>query len=474
MYRMRLLLASASLILALLAAGCGGSGSAGGAAAVAPADSIAYVWLDSDRGSEEWRAALAVVDRLPGARRALGEGVARALATLGPNGRKELEAALGPELVLVALRGGRTVALTRPRDRGALERLLRRLPSSLVSSELEGWTALGERQSDLDAFRQALARGRLEQDELFRELTGKLPAGALVRVFARASELAALASSRAKGVPGLPGAGALGPFAGADVALALSAEREGIRISGVARSRRGDLGTSYAPTLLERVPADARIAVSFRGSDALLAAVRQAGGGTGAAKRFEDLLGVPLERVARLFVGEGLLFVRRGATVPEATIVLRPADAAAGEQTLVDLARSLARRTGLRLSTARERGVEVTRIGSGGAALALGRLGDLLVATTATGGPASLGAAGQPLTADPGFMAAAKLAGFKGRTSGLLYVHPAGLLALVDGTGNGGAVPPAVRGGLGALGSILLQTEADGTTAKVTAFVRVP
>lgn len=470
---MRLMLASTWLLLALLVAGCGGSAPAGGAAAVAPAESIAYIWLDADRRSAQWRAALAIVDRIPGARRSLDSQLAQVLAGMG-TATKELDAALGPEVVVSVLRGGRAVALTRPRDRAALERLLRRLPSPAATSELEGWTAVARRQSDLDAFRQALARGRLDQDERFRELTGRLPDVALVRLFARSDGLAALASTGATGLPRLPGAGSLGSFPGGETALALSSEPDGLRIVGAARSTRGDLGTSYVPTLLERVPADARVAVSFKGSDALLARARELGGGTGSAKQFEDLLGVPLERFAQLFAGEGVLYARRGASIPELTLALRPADAASGQQTLLRLARSLAQRSGMPISTSTERGVEVTRLGSGAASLSFARVGDLLVATTASGGPASFGAAGSSLTADPAFAAAAKRAGFEGRTSGLAYVDLQGVLSLVESTGNGGAVPPRARGALRAVDAIFLQTAADGATASVTGFVRVP
>lgn len=183
---------------------------------------------------------------------------------------------------------------------------------------------------------------------------------------------------------------------------------------------------------------------------------------------------MPLERVARLLAGEGLLYARRGAAVPELTLVLRPADAAAGYATLGDLARSLAKRVGMRISSSTERGIEVIRLGDGAASISLGRVGDLLVATTASAGPGAFGAAGASLTAGAAFAAAAKRAGFEGRTSGLAYVDLLGLLALVESTGNGGAVPPRARRAVQAIDGIFVQTEVDGTTARVSGFVRVP
>lgn len=472
---MRVTLAGGWLALLLLAAGCGGSAPAGGAAAVAPAEAVAYVWLDADRRSTQWRTALAVVDRIPGARPALETVIGRTLVAAGVTAGTELEAALGPEVAVAVLPRWRAVVLTRPRDPAALERLLGRLPAPAARAEIEGWTAVAERQADLDAFRQALARGRLDQDERFRALTGRLPAGALVRVFARGDVLADLPARAAGALPQLPGASGLASLPAGDVALALSSEADGLRISGAVRPARGEPGTTYVPTLLERVPAGASLAVSFSGSAALVARLRELAGGAGAAKQLEDLTGVPLVRVAQLFTGEGLLYARRAGVVPELTLALRPADPAAGAETLARLARSLAKRTGARVSTAMERGVEVTRIGSGGASLSLGRVGDLLVATTAPGGPASFGAGGDSLVNDPAFAAAAKRAGFEGRTSGLAYADPARLLSLVDATGNGGAAPAGLRRALGALGGIVLQTQAEGDgSATLTGFVRVP
>jgi hypothetical protein len=268
------------------------------------------------------------------------------------------------------------------------------------------------------------------------------------------------------GLGSLPSTDALG-----DVGLALKAEDDGIALTGVIRST-SDLGLSYQPALLAHVPADARVALSFRGSESVLAQVRDAAGGTEASKQFEDLVGVPLDRFVQLFAGEGVLYVRGGGKIPEVTVAVQPADPAAGLETLERIADAFAKRTDATVDTYTLGGQQITRLHLGELTLELGRVNDIVVATNSTRGIASFASVASSLADNSDFTAAAKRAGFDGTTSGLLYVDVDGLLPLI--TKAAGEVPPQARDTLAAIDDVFFQTSADGSKLRFTGFVRIP
>jgi hypothetical protein len=457
-----------------LASGCGGAGeSAGGGAGVVPLDAVVYASIDADKGSAQWDSALAVLDRLPGAREAADQALVSALADENLDFGDDVDPALGPEVVAVLLPGGHAVGLTQPDDADKLLALLEKTAPGSVTAEIEGWTAVAAKQADLDAYQQQLARGRLEDDERFTDVASGLPTDALAHVYLRGSGLASLASGLAGGamLPGL-GTGIPSTAALGEIGLALSAEDDGLKLSGVTRSS-GEIGSSYTPTLLSRVPADARIVLSFSGSDALLDNVRGAAGGAGAAKQFEDLVGVPLDRLVQLFAGEGVVYLRNGGgTIPEATVVLQPADPAAALQTLKQIADAVAKRTDATVETATVAGQEITRLHLGDLTVELGRVDDVIVATNAAGGIASFAAVSSSLADDSHFKAAGERAGFDATTSGLLYVDVDGLVPLV--TNLAGDLPAGAPDALAAIDDVFVQTSADGSKLRFTGFVRVP
>ena len=124
--RMRLAAAAPLAALALLAGGCGGSssskGSASGSAAgatVVPASAVAYVSVNSDLGSDQWKKADALSKKFPGRAKAIAS-FEKDLAKDDIDFQKDVKPALGPEVDFAWLDfadgGKNVVAVTQPKD----------------------------------------------------------------------------------------------------------------------------------------------------------------------------------------------------------------------------------------------------------------------------------------------------------------------------------------------------------------------
>ena len=463
-------LVAAALSGALLAAGCGGAKptASGDANAPAPAGAALYASLDTDRDSAQWQQLNALVERVPGAKDAVDRLFADALGQSGLDWDQDVAPALGPEVV-VALPGGakEPVALTQPEDDAKLHALLARSDTKLVTREIEGWSAVAQSEAALDAYEQALAKGRLADQPAFAEATAGLPDEALARVYAEGAGLASLGSSVA-GIGGsVPSAG-LGTFG-----LALVAEQDGVRLTGNAHQQ--GLPGSFTPTLLDQVPAGAMLAVTFRGGTDLTAQLRDALG-QGSAGNLQQLLGLSLEDLVSLLEGEGVLYVRPGLPIPELTIVLQQTNPKQAD-TLAALLRALAAGTKGEVTTATEDGVHVTRLALGPVTLSVGRADGRLFATTARGGIAAFESDGAKLVDEAAFQRAAKDVGYDGSTSGLLYADVDGLVPLLQGlAGLGGGSVKGVDDlakALGALDSFMLNVTSRGDGATLQGFLAV-
>ncbi|HEU0336060.1 MAG TPA: DUF3352 domain-containing protein, partial [Gaiellaceae bacterium] len=328
---MRLPFALLAALAALALAGCGGQQTAAtdgsGTAELAPRDAAVWVSLDTDRDSAQWQALTTLLERVPGAEQAFDKLAADALSEDGLDWQEDVLPALGPEVVLVVPGGsGEAVALTQPQDEEKLRALAER-EQGTVLGEHDGWTVVAESQAALDAYETALADGTLADEPDFDEAVADLPEEAVARLYVDGSGLGgALARGAAQAGSAVPGGAVVtGPLAGSagslgTVAAAVTAEADGLRLVADAAPETGALET-FDPTLLDRVPADALVAVSFRGGDAVRSQLDQAGGGA-LGPQLEQALGLSLDDLAGLFEGEGVLYVRPGAPIPEITLAL--------------------------------------------------------------------------------------------------------------------------------------------------------
>lgn len=425
---------------AFVAAGCGSQpvASSDESASLAPKDAALYFSIDIDPDSEQWRKLDALADRAPGARKAFDELLSEA-AQGEELSLPELQKVAGPEVVAVLPAGAdEAVLLTQTDDRDELERVAREANPGSAFSEVDGWVAVGESQQALDAYTNALDAGRLDEVPAFTEAMAELPEDTLVRGYVDGRGLAGIAQ-RASGAAGsalggLPGvASPTGPFGTlGTIALGVWADDDSVRFEGSA-TQEGLTLPAFDPTLLDRVPADALVAAAFKGGEALERQLRDAIGRGGA--QLEQGLGISVERIARLFAGEGVFYLRPGAPIPEITVVLDGAGAD-GTLLLTQLVGSLAGGFGAspKLESDVVDGVQVQRLElTQGIALTLANLeGDLFV-TTGAGALRAFRSPGSKLVDTPAFSDALADVGFERTTSGLLYADVDALVPLIEG-----------------------------------------
>lgn len=481
MRTMRALAASLVAVAALVAAGCGATTSDAGpasgtpaaatkpeTASLAPADAGAWVEVDTDHGSAQWKALQGFLAKVPGGRKAFDGAISSAGGTK-LDLTKDVLPAVGSRLVVVVPRGAANpVLLLRPASRAKLDALLARTKEHEATGVVQGWTAVAPSKKLLAAYRAALAKGSLADTSAFAQATAGLPADALLRGYANGAGLGKAVSSASGSLPGagttipLPGirTGALGR-----AAFAVSASGGALRLDVAAEAKSAT--PSYAPALLRKVPADALLAVSFRGGTALVSELTAAAGAK-AVKQLEQQLGVSLSDLASALDGEGVLYVRPGAPIPEVTLAVAPADPARATQTLTTVAR--------RLGSAASSGSSQLPVPP----LAVRRDGGTVVVSTTATAVASLDGAGAKLADTPRFRRAAGDTGLAGTTAGFVYVDirrlgPLLKLALGSiGSGSGGSGASSARGldALAALDTLAVNTSADGTHSRVVAVVR--
>jgi hypothetical protein len=487
MHAMRTLVALLALAGALLAAGCGGSETpvAGSAsAALAPADAGLFVSVASAAGSEQWKRLEALLTQVPGGQ----DGLAKMLGELagGSGATWEIRPALGDELLVVVPAGSASpVLLTKPEDEQALADVLEKTGKTAVTAEVEGWTAVAETQQALDTYRAALEQGSLAEDDDYLGATSSFPADALARVFVRAEGLQGAVGRAAgtaeslgplSGLSGLVGGGVTGVEG--TMAMAVSAEEQGLRVEGSATTGGGPGAEEFTPTLLGRVPADAPVAITFKGGDAIGEQLRaQAGGDEEALKQFERFLGVSFDDVARAFSGEAVVYLRSATPVPEITLAIQSQDGTIGK--LVDgvIGSLQALGGGDRPAPARETvdGVPVTTIPlDDDVTIAYAQVDRTFVLTTAVDGIRAFRASGARLVDDPGFQRLAADAGLGDTTAGFAFVDVDGLVPLLEKLAASGEdpVPADVAEALASIDGGAINATADGGTTRFEGFLR--
>ena len=487
MISMRQLLALLAVPAVLLASACGGEQQASSTVAsaeLAPRDAAVWASVDTDRSSPQWEELNALLARVPGAEKALDDLLGGLAADAGLD--DDFLSAVGPELVATVPGGSSgAVLLVRPEDEAALRALVEQKDGA-VTTEVEGWTAVGESQEALDAYLEGLEEGTLADDGDFREATADLPEDALARIYVDGEGLTGIADRAAKAGAGVPGVGAA-PLPGATgalgrLAVAVSAEADGLRLTG--RADPGSTPESFVPTLLERVPADALAAAVFQGGDLVRESLEQAGGTAGLGGGLE-VLGISLEDIAELFAGQGVLYVRPGTPIPEVTLALEGAGAR-GDQVLGDLVDGVGAffsafggGPALQPVTTTEDGVRVTALElQPGVAVRWASVGGTLVVTTGAGGIRAFRGDGAKLPGSDAFARAAADVQLGDRTSGFLFADVDGLVPLLEGLAELGGDAgdegfDEVVAALEAIDSVAVDAAADSGTLRFDGFVRV-
>jgi hypothetical protein len=238
------------------------------------------------------------------------------------------------------------------------------------------------------------------------------------------------------------------------------------------RTPGGD-GTEYEPKLVERVPADAVVALSFGGTQKLVDQIERRIPLDQIAGEVEKATGVSVGGVLDAFSGEGILYVRPAGTAPEVTLALSPPDPEKVWQTVDRVAHRIATDSGTTVRTVTEDGREVSIVDAEGATVRYARVDDdTVIVTTGVTGIRDFATDGDKLDSSDAFERARDAVGLGDRTGGFLYVDVDGLLPVVEGLA-GGSLSADDREEIAKLDAFVLEASRGGETTTLTGFLQL-
>jgi hypothetical protein len=493
------------LVAALLpvVAGCGSGSDVGAAADVVPEDVFVYASLDTDFDGDGWAALEEFAARFPG-----GDDLMQSLADdissseEGIDFETDVKPALGDEVALVMLDAPavpdleaappgtelysdeeQVVILLQPEDEAAFQRLLETDDEPAVTDEVDGWTVVAENQESLDAYRERLDGPRLDGSDDFERAMEGLEGDALAHVFVNGAKLA----GTIEGDPGAPPVDAFLP--GGELpsfGLAFDVEADSARVDGraVFEGENPFATDSYSSDLPEQVPGDVLAYFSFNDLESAFSRFRDVAAETDPeAERqlgmAEGLLGVSLEEdVFPLLSGEGALYLRAGAPIPEVTLVTEIED----EEKALDTLDKIVRFAGgfeprLReASTVEIDGIEARELPiEPPVSLYYAAFDGLLVVTTSQEGIVALRQDSDRLSDSEAFDDALDRAGVPDETQGFGYLDLESVVPLWLGLGSaaGDELDPEAQAYLDPLQSLVFYGDQDDETAEFTLFLGV-
>jgi hypothetical protein len=465
------ILVSLLAALALLASACGGSvgsSSGGDASGIAPADSLAFISIDTDLGSSQWKALDQLTNKFPIKSKVLRD-IRQSMQKQGIDWSKDVKPALGDELDVAVLgasvSGTDAVGMTKPKDESKFESLLKKLDDSstpkttTLHEQVDGWTVFSDKQSAIDAVKQAAKNGHgLSDVTAFNDAMGAVSEDSLAKAYVNGGVLGKLMSSStpltaARKTPRLDW-----------LAARLTASSSSLELYGSVHGDTSKLHV-YKPQLLADVPSGALVYVSWRD----LASLQSTGlGGAGSLpyEYFRSYLGITPPQFAALFRGEGAFWIAPGAPIPEFALELKPANPTQARATVRKLAHAIAR---LSRQPLKMRGsVPTLTFGPVNVMFAVSH-GRVVVSNSTR----ALRPTGPSLASDPSFEQALKDAGAPARTAGLLYVNlkdAVPLLAGFSALGGGPQLTPDEQSSLDALRYLVAYGTVSGSTASSKIF----
>jgi hypothetical protein len=439
MAAMRAFVAAALASLTIVVAGCGGSspaGSASGAdlgsnaAQLVPPDALAFVAVDTDQSSQQWRQLDALTNGLA-VRAQVLQKVNQALARHGLSYEQDVKPALGKEVDLAVLKveAGKpeVVAFAQPADQAKLRSLASKFDQEnehYTVQEIGGWSVVADSAEAFDAVRSASTGRSLGDTSAFTAAQAQVAGSAIVRAYVAAGAFKSLAQNLT-----ILGAAAAAPaWAAAKVDVASDTVRASATVAGDV------VPAPYAANLLRDVPSGAALAVSFKGSAQLARALA----------RVQTKM-LPLPQLGPLLTGEGVLYLRANGVVPELALELAPANP--------------------QVALARARALLATAAGRLGPLRLTARLsaGKLVIADS----PAAVSAlrGGAKLVDDAAFKDALNAAGAPQRRTALVYADVAQLapfLQLAAQAAGGKPVDPTLADTLGHIGPLVAWATRSG------------
>lgn len=469
---MRALISAAAVAAAtvLTAAGCGGAGGApgsgglGAGASVVPANTVAFVALDTDVSSGQWQAVDQLLQKFPAHDELLSQLQQSFEQKTSLSWNDDVKPAFGSELDLAVLPGAKPqlVVLTQPADPAKFSALLARLKNDAngggFSRQIGGWTVASESSAALDAVQNATST--LATDNTYEDATAHLAGGSLASAYANGAEAQQLLGS-------LPGQSQvtsttptgrgfrLGHGSGPPVApqefqwgaADVVAVDGGLKVEVFARSappvaairQRSSLAQTpippYTAHLVDEIPAGPLFVADFQVAPGQF----ELADPTKLPKPIQQLLQAAPQLSGQLdsiLGGETAIYVRPSLPVPEVTLVTQPADTQAAVVALDSAVSAL-------------KGAAAGAAGAlGGVQIYHALLGGELVVSTSQQGIADFRAGGQKLSADPAFVDAMQAAKVPQQTTGFVYVNLEATLPLVQGIAAlaGVTLPAAMQG----------------------------
>jgi hypothetical protein len=308
-------LVAVTAAFAVAAAGCGGGsggGSAGGAASVVPKNTAAFVAIDTDSSSDQWKAASSLLAKFPDGDQVTAM-IEQELSKQNLDWETDVKPALGPEVDVAVFNASASqpdvVFLTQPDDQSKLDALLAKSDEHPVKKQIGDWTAVAESEAVLNRLEQSTDDGTLADSDTFDEATKDLDEGALVRFYADGKQLTD-ALRRGGAFSQAP---ALGNVSGADwVSGTVEARDEGVVAHATAKGAQG-ASKDYKADLASKVPGDAVALVSFNN---LEEGLRRARSQLGNAIPGVDQQIAQFEAAAHVSLGLFHALVTRGTNLP--------------------------------------------------------------------------------------------------------------------------------------------------------------
>ena len=471
----------------LLAAGCGGGStlsagsSADDVAGIVPANVPLLVAVETDSESAQWQQADELLDKFPGKQRLL-DSLQEELSDEALDIEQDVVPALGDETYLAFLdfehEGANVVGLTQPRDQAKFDALLEKADEPLQTREVDGWTLVAESEAALDRF--TAAGEKLADAAWFADAQARVEDEALVTVFANG---AAIHDAVRESLP--EGCKVPEAYGRLEYATAfLAAEDDGVRFR-LAAAGDGVQDLLQGESLLSRVPAGA---FAYLGSPGFDSSLFDAGDladcdldsqGLPGAQGIPDVtnfLGIKVEGLADLFSGGFALSAKRGAIIPEVTLLLAPEDEAKAVATLDKLAGSLAAFGTLEVQRRQVGDVDARALALGPVTLLWGAGDGKVVVTTSPAGFDALTGGGDSLEDDDDFRGALDAAGVGEGDEVFVYLDLEELIPLAEllaGLSNQ-SVPPDVLENLEPLGTLLVWGDlSDPNDVEAGAFLAI-
>ena len=487
--RRRLPAVAAVCVAVLVAAGCGGSttSSPGGGIGASGAElitsgALAYASIDSDLTSSRWQQVDKLLQKFP-IRDQLLTKLKSGLADKNLDYERDVKPALGPEVDLAAVAGAAGqepsyIFFTKPDSLAKAKELVSKLdsgPPAPATREVDGWLVVAEKEAMIDAVLKG-SGSSLADDAAFKDGFGSLVDDAVAKAYANGPQLTKLVNSLS--------AATTAAFDTSQpkldwLAASLVPEDNGLKFEVDVKSPNGAdfTGDPYSSKLMSGVPADAIAFLSFPGSGATsqLDRLKQNPQFSFMLAEIERELGLSLDSVYALFGHEVAFYVRRGAGLPEFSLVLEEPDTEQALATLDRLGVRVAKLANAKLGTEQQGGLEVKTLNFGPVTVRWAGFDGRVLITTSPTGIDDYRSGGDKLADDSTYKDALSAAGAPDQTLGLVYVNIGDAVELIKSYAglSGEKLPPDVMENLKPLHSLVAYGDRSEDIYKGSAFLEV-